>query len=115
RDGGRRARRRREPRSSTVTATSMQVQQGLTVEEVRLALVLVRRLVTGVRADGLFADDVFTDLSLPHWRRQAVGPDETFALRAASHPFPGDVAVRGLDRTSRGILIEFEERWEAGG
>jgi hypothetical protein len=89
--------------------------QGLTTEEARLAQVLVHWLETGERPDDLFSTDIFADLSLPQWRLQGVGPDEAFQLRAASHPFPGDVAVRGLDRTSRGFLMEFEERWETEG
>ncbi len=84
-------------------------------EEARLAETLVRWLETGERQDDLFADDVFSDLSVPQWRLQAVGPDAAFALREHSHPFPGRVTVESLDRTARGFLIAFEERWEAEG
>ena len=96
---------------TTTTLSRAQVEG----EEARLAQALVDWLETGDRPDDLFAEEVFTDLSLPQWRLQAVGPRETFELRAASHRYPGDVAVRGLDRTSRGFLIEFEERWVADG
>ena len=84
-------------------------------QEARHARSLVHWLETGDRPDDLFAEDVFADLSLPHWRLQREGAAETFQLRADSHPYSGDVAVRGLDRTSRGFLIEFEERWYADG
>jgi hypothetical protein len=84
-------------------------------EEARLAAALVRWLETGDPSGRLFAEDVFTDLSLPRWRLQGEGPEETADLRAASHPFPGEVTVRSLDRTSRGFLVELEERWDAEG
>jgi hypothetical protein len=84
-------------------------------EIARLAETLVRWLETGDRPADLFAADVFADLSLPHWRLQGTGAPEVFGLRAASHPYPGEVTVRGLDRTARGFLIEFEERWYAEG
>jgi hypothetical protein len=80
---------------------------------------LARRFVTwlekGIRPKDLFARDVFADLSVPHWRLQAHGADATFHLREDDHPFPGDVRVEALDRTSRGFLIQFEERWHADG
>ena len=87
----------------------------VTGEEARLAETFVRWLETGVRPDDLFADDVFVDLTVPHWRLQAEGLDPAFRVREESHPFTGEVAVRGLDRTTRGFLVEFEERWEAEG
>jgi hypothetical protein len=91
--------------------------QGLQLdgEEARLARTFVRWLETGERPEDLFVEDVFVDFTLPQWRLQSEGAAEAFDLRAGSHPHPGDVAVRGLDRTSRGFLIEFEERWPAEG
>jgi len=80
-----------------------------------LADELVRWLETGVRPDGMFSDDVFCDLTLPHWRLQSEGVDATFHLREDNHPFPGQVRVEALDRTGRGFLLQFEERWEAEG
>lgn len=80
-----------------------------------LAQEFVTWLETGIRPDGAFSDDVFADLSLPHWRLQAHGPDATFHLREDNHPSPGEVRVEALDRTSRGFLIQFEERWRAEG
>jgi hypothetical protein len=84
-------------------------------ESARLADTLVRWLETGVRPDDLFADDVFSDLAVPHWRVQAQGVDATFHLREDDHPFPGSVRIEALDRTGRGFLLQFEERWEAEG
>ena len=77
---------------------------------------VVTWLETGVRPDeAMFAEDVFADLSLPHWRIQAQGADATFRLREDSHPFRGEVRVEALDPTARGFLLQFEERWEADG
>ena len=84
-------------------------------QERRLADTLVRWLETGQRPDDLFAADVFTDLTVPHWRLQALGDDDTFALREQSHPFPGLVTLGMLEQTSSGFLLAFEERWEDGG
>jgi hypothetical protein len=91
--------------------------QGLQLdgEEARLARTFVRWLETGERPEDLFVEDVFVDFTLPQWRLQSEGAAQAFDLRAGSHPHPGDVTVRGLDRTSRGFLIEFEERWSAEG
>lgn len=80
-----------------------------------LARQLVTWLETGVRPEAMFADDVFADLTVPHWRVQAQGSDATFHLREDEHPFQGEVRVEALDRTSRGFLLQFEERWEAEG
>ena len=80
-----------------------------------LADLAVTWLETGVRPDGMFADDVFADLTVPHWRLQAQGPDGAFHLREDNHPQLGKVRVEALDRTSRGFLLQFEERWEAEG
>lgn len=76
---------------------------------------LVRFLETGTVPGGLFAPDAFADLSLPHWRIQATSADEIVAIRAAEHPFPGQVRVEHVEQTERGFTIEFEERWENGG
>lgn len=96
----------------TAVAGSAGAVQG---EEARLAETFVRWLENGVRPDDLFADDAFVDLTVPHWRLQAEGVDPAFHVREASHPCTGTVTVRGLDRTTRGFLIEFEERWAAEG
>ena len=66
-------------------------------ELAELAERFVAWLETGVRRDGLLADDVFADLTLPHWRVQADGADAAFRLREDSHPFPGVVRVEELE------------------
>jgi hypothetical protein len=80
-----------------------------------LAQLVVTWLETGVRPEGVFSPDVFVDLTVPHWRMQAEGVDGAFHIREDDHPQPGKVRVEALDRTSRGFLLQFEERWEAGG
>lgn len=80
-----------------------------------LAQEFVTWLETGVRPEEMFTSDVFADLSVPHWRVQAQGADAVFHLREDDHPFRGEVRVEALDGTSRGFLIQFEERWDAGG
>jgi hypothetical protein len=76
---------------------------------------LIRFLETGAVADGLFAPDIFADLSLPQWRLQAATDQDIIAIRQTSHPFPGRVRVERVDRTDHGFLIEFEERWHHEG
>ncbi len=87
----------------------------LSRDEARLADTFVRWLETGIRPGDLFADDVFTDLTVPHWRLQAEGADASFRLREDNHPFPGTVTVNSLDRTARGFVIALEERWDNAG
>ena len=84
-------------------------------EVAELARAFVTWLETGVRSDDLFAEDVFADLTVPHWRLQAAGADGAFHLREDSHPYQGDVRVEALDATTRGFLLQFEERWDAEG
>jgi hypothetical protein len=81
----------------------------------RLLDTSLRWLETGVRPDDLFTDDVFVDFTLPHWRIQAVGPEDAFGIREQGHPSPGRVRVEAVDATSRGFLLQIEERWEAEG
>ena len=90
---------------------------GVTLEAdlARLADALVQWLESAERPGDLFADDVFLDLSLPHWRLQEAGVHEAVGIREAQHPWPGSVRVEALDATSRGFLVQVEERWEAEG
>lgn len=83
--------------------------------ELRLAERVVRWLETGERVPDLFGEDLFVDLSLPHWRLQGEGGDAAFRLRESSHPHPGAVTVGLLEPTPRGFVMSFEERWEAEG
>ena len=91
--------------------TAVQTLRTVDGEVADLTHRLVTWLETGVRPDNLFADDVFADLTLPHWRLQAEGADAAFHLREDNHPFTGEVRVEALDRTARGFLVQFEERW----
>jgi hypothetical protein len=83
-------------------------------EHAVLADSFVRWLETGGRPAALFTEDVFIDLSLPHWRIQGRGADTAFGIREDGHPHRGRVRVEALDRTSRGFLLQFEERWTDG-
>jgi hypothetical protein len=76
---------------------------------------LIRFLETGSAPAGLFAPEVFSDLSLPHWRLQAATAEEIVAIRADSHPWPGQVRVERVEQTGHGFTIEFEERWDDEG
>ena len=76
---------------------------------------LIEYFETGAPPDGLFADDVFCDLTVPHWRLQAQGVAGLVALRRAGHPAPGSVVRSRLDETATGFVLEFEERWEDKG
>jgi hypothetical protein len=95
--------------------TTVQATPGLDRDVADLAQQFVTWLETGVRRGAMFADDVFADLSLPHWRLQAQGAESAFHLREDSHPYQGEVRVEALDRTSRGFLLKFEERWQVDG
>jgi hypothetical protein len=72
---------------------------------------LIEYLETGKAPDGLFASDVFADLSLPQWRIQTDCAADIIAVRADGHPAPGEVRVERIETTPRGFTIEFEERW----
>lgn len=76
---------------------------------------LIRFLETGTAPDGLFAPDVFSDLSLPHWRVQTTRAKDMVAVRASYHPFQGQVRVERVEQTEHGFTIEFEERWDNEG
>ena len=71
----------------------------------------IRFLETGVVPDGLFAPDVFSDVSLPRWRIQADTDEGVLAIRSQGHPFPGDVRVERVEQTDHGFTLELEERW----
>ena len=75
----------------------------------------VRFLETNVAPEGLFAPDVFGDISLPTWRLQAETAEELVAIRVGGHPVVGSVHVTRVEPTPRGFTMEFHERWEDGG
>ncbi len=71
----------------------------------------VHFLETGTVRTGLFAPDVFADLSLPHWRLQTDTAPAILAIRAEEHASPSEVSVGRVEHTEHGFTIEFEERW----
>lgn len=76
---------------------------------------LIEFLETGTAPVGLFAPDVFFDMSLPQWRVQSATAEEALAIRAQGHPFPSQVHVERVSQTDKGFTIEFEERWDNDG
>ncbi|HEX4518465.1 MAG TPA: hypothetical protein VH063_02680 [Gaiellaceae bacterium] len=80
---------------------------------------LIRKFIefneTGTPPPGLFADDVFVDFTLPHWRLQAGDREGLVALRRAGHPGPSTVSGFRADATETGFVIEWTERWTDGG
>jgi hypothetical protein len=72
-------------------------------------------LETGEAGPGLFAPDVFTDFTMPTWRLQAGGVEDSLALRRGGHPGPGEVIRSRFDPTPTGFVLEVEEAWEDGG
>lgn len=80
-----------------------------------VAALFVRFLETGVAPQGLFAPDVFCDLTLPHWRLQAEKPEGVSALRTQGHPWPGRLPRTRLDLTPTGFVLEVEEAWDQDG
>jgi hypothetical protein len=69
----------------------------------------------GVAPDGLFAPDVFGDLTFPQWRLQTNGADALIADRRRLHPQPGRVRLERVTPTETGYLVNLEERWVDGG
>jgi hypothetical protein len=65
--------------------------------------------------DGLFADDVFTDFTLPQWRIQAAGRTDSVGIRLAGHAGPSTVTRVRYDPTPSGFVVEVEEEGDAGG
>lgn len=77
----------------------------------RLARKFIHFLETGDVPEGLFTTDIFCDFTLPLWRLQAQGMEETVALRKQGHPGAGRVPRWRCDPTATGFVIEFEESW----
>jgi hypothetical protein len=80
-----------------------------------LGQAIVSFLETGNVPDGLFAPDVFLDLTTPLWRVQARGVEDLVRIRKDGHPGKGVVPRWRCDPTPTGFVLEFEERWEDGG
>jgi hypothetical protein len=66
-------------------------------------------------AEGLFAPDVFADITLPQWRVQVQGAEALIAARAGMHPAPGRVRVEKVLAATGGYTLKIEERWEDSG
>ncbi len=77
----------------------------------KIARRFVSFLETGDVPRGLFTADIFCDFTLPCWRLQAQGVENTVALRKQGHPGPGRVPRWRCDPTPTGFVIEFEEAW----
>jgi hypothetical protein len=80
-----------------------------------LAEKMVSFLETGTVPEGLFAPDVFLDLTMPTWRVQSIGTEHLVAVRKEGHPGPGRVPRWRADPTPAGFVFEFEERWDHEG
>lgn len=65
--------------------------------------------------EGLFAPDVFADITLPHWRVQTRGDEQTIASKNGMHPPGGRTRVEKVLVGVSGYAIKVEERWEDGG
>jgi hypothetical protein len=57
----------------------------------------------------LFTDQVFTDFTMPTWRLQATGSDDSIALRRRGHPGASCVVRHRISPTRDGFVIELEE------
>lgn len=64
---------------------------------------------------GLFAPDVFADITLPHWRVQVQGAEELIAAKTSLHPPAGTTRVEKVVAGSRSYALKVEERWQDGG
>jgi hypothetical protein len=71
-------------------------------------------LETGA-TDGLFAPDVFADVTLPHWRIQWEGVEQTVDGKTRFHPPSGRTRVEKVLAGPTGYAIKVEERWEDEG
>jgi hypothetical protein len=71
--------------------------------------------MTAATTEGLFAPDVFADITLPQWRVQVQGAEEMIATKARLHPPAGRTRVEKVLAAARGYTLKVEERWEDGG
>jgi len=97
----------------TVTTQQQTLTDPALAEE--LAAKLVRFLETNEPPAGLFADDLFTDFTMPLWRIQAGDRAGGVAIRTGGHPGNGRVPRTRLDVTGTGFLLEVEEEWDDQG
>jgi hypothetical protein len=71
-------------------------------------------LETGA-TEGLFAPDLFADITLPRWRVQVQGAEVMIAMKTSLHPPAGWTRVEKVLAAERGYTLKVEERWEDGG
>jgi hypothetical protein len=71
-------------------------------------------LETGA-SEGLFAPDVFADITLPHWRVQVQGAEEMVAAKTSLHPPSGRSRLEKVLVAEHGYAVKVEERWEDDG
>jgi hypothetical protein len=67
------------------------------------------------RTEGLFAPDVFADITLPHWRVQVQGAEQTIAAKNGLHPPAGRTRIEKVLPAERGYALKVEERWDHSG
>ncbi|MEP7019718.1 MAG: hypothetical protein ABI808_03635 [Pseudonocardiales bacterium] len=100
------------------TTTTGTTTPGTTAEIPALVQASVDRFVafleTGATED-LFAPDVFADMTLPQWRVQIQGAEQTVAGKTTLHPPAGRTRVEKVLAGSHGYAIKVEERWQDGG
>lgn len=77
----------------------------------QLAEQLIAFMETGTPPAGLLAPDVFLDFTMPTWRLQASGVEDSVALRKGGHPGTSTVPRRRFDPTPTGFVLEIEEDW----
>jgi hypothetical protein len=94
----------------TTTATSSQIPAFIRASVDRF----VAFLETGA-TEGLFAPDLFADITLPHWRVQVQGAEELIATKSSLHPPAGRTWVEKVQVAEHGYTLKVEERWEDGG
>ncbi len=92
----------------TATTTEVPAQVRASIDR------FVAFLETGA-TEGLFAPDVFADITLPRWRVQAQGAEQVIAAKVGFHPPAGRTRVEKVSVGAHGYTIKVEERWEDGG
>jgi hypothetical protein len=86
-----------------------------TTEVPALVQASVERFVAFLQSgatEGLFAPDLFADITLPHWRVQVQGAEEMAAAKTSLHPPAGRTRVEKVLATMGGYALKVEERWE---
>lgn len=104
--------------TTTITGATAGTTRGSTTEVPALVRASVDRFVAFLETgatEGLFAPDVFADITLPHWRVQTQGAEQTIAGKTMLHPPAGRTRVEKVLAGSHGYTIKVEERWEDGG